>query len=387
MGLTKNNAILYILNFLVSLGFNAVSKILPAFLALLNYSGLQISFLASAYNIGKIISGITGGFFADWLGKKNSLSVSLFSLSIFSFLLAFNNTVEWYTAIFLLLGISSGLFYLSFNSIVTLLNEKKGRALSKMEVVYQAGFIVGPFIGGAVALNQGMNSLFLLWSVLMLAGLISVWKLNFPASGNSVKNVAGDYIKAIKSNCSNFVFLIIFGAIFVGIIEGARDILVPLRAVDLGFDIFKVGIIFTISSVVTMVGIIPLGNFADKIGRKIILILSFLMIAVSFLLFLYTKDLWIIGFLTGLLSLGRTAGLIGVRSIASDISSATSRATSLAIAESALSVGRIIGAIGAGFLKDKIFTTSTFYVYFWISIIIVAIYSIAFIRQSRRSAV
>lgn len=387
MGLTKNNAILYVLNFLVSLGFNAVSKIFPAFLASLNYSGLQISFISSAYNIGKIISGITGGFFADWLGKKNSLSVSLFSLSIFSFLLAFNNTVEWYTAIFLLLGISSGLFYLSLNAIVTLLNEKKGRTLSKMEVVYQAGFIIGPFIGGAIALNQGMNSLFLLWGTLMLAGLIGVWKLNFPDTGNSAKSIAGDYLKAIKSNSSNFILLIIFGAIFVGIAEGARDILVALHAIDLGFDIFKVGIIFTISSVITMAGIIPLGNFADKIGRKIILILSFLLIAVSFLLFLYTKDLWIIGFLTGILSLGRTAGLIGVRAIASDISGVTSRATSLAIAESALSVGRIIGAIGAGFLKDKISITSAFYIFFWISIIIVTIYSIIFIKQSRRRAV
>lgn len=383
MGIPKNNTILYVLNFLVSLGFNAVSKILPAFLASLNYSGLQISFISSAYNIGKIISGITGGFFADWLGKKNTLSVSLFSLSIFSFFLTFNNEIEWYTAVFLLLGISSSLFYLSFNSIVTLLNEKKGRALSKMEVVYQAGFIVGPFIGGAVALNHGMNSLFFLWAALMLIGIIIVFKLNFPDSGNSVKSVAGDYIKAIKSNSSNFVLLIIFGAIFVGTIEGAKDILVPLYAVDLGFDIFKVGIIFTISSVVTMVGIIPLGNFADKIGRKIILILSFLMIAGSFLLFLFTKDLWVIGFLTGILSLGRTAGLIGVRAIASDISSVTFRATSLAIAESALSVGRIIGAIGAGFLKDKISITSTFYVCFWISIIIIAIYSVVFIKQSR----
>lgn len=379
----KINIILFILNFLVSIGFNAVSKILPAFLATLNYSGLQISFISSAYNIGKIISGTTGGLFTDWVGKKNSLSLSLFSLGIFSFLLAFNNTIEWYTAIFLFLGISSSLFYLSFNSIVTLLNENKGRALSKMEVVYQAGFIIGPFIGGAIALNQGINSLFFLWAMLMLAGLLSVWKLNFPDSGNSIKRVAGDYIKAIKSNSSNFVLLIIFGAIFVGIVEGARDILVPLHAVELGLDIFKVGIIFTISSVVTMAGIIPLGNFADKIGRKIILILSFLMIAMSFLLFLYTKDLWIIGFLTGILSLGRTAGLIGVRAIASDISSATSRATSLAIAESALSIGRIIGAVGAGFLKDKISITSTFYVYFWLSIIIVAVYSLIFIRKRR----
>jgi len=376
------NRILYTINFLISFGYNAVSKILPAFFATLGHSALQISLISSSYNIGKILSGITGGLFTDWFGKKNSLFLSLVALGIFSFLLAFNNTIEWFTGVFLFIGIFSSLFYLSFNSIVTIVNEKKGRSLSGMEVAYQAGFIIGPFIGGLVVLNYGLNQLFFLWSALMLAAAISVLKINFSDSKNSVRNVIGEYLAVIKSDSFNFVVLIILGAIFVGIIEGARDILVPLHAVDLGFDIFKVGIIFTISSVITMIGIIPLGNFADKIGRKILFILSFLMIAVSFFLFLYTKDLWIIGILTGIISLGRTAGLTGVRAIASDISSPTTRATSLAIVESALSFGRIIGAVATGLLKDRTSTASVFYVFVWTSLVIVAVYSIIYLREN-----
>ncbi len=380
---SKNNTILSVLNFFVSFGYNAVSKILPAFLATLGHSALQISLISSSYNIGKILSGITGGLLTDWFGKKNSLFLSLVALGIFSFLLAFNNTSEWFTGVFLFIGIFSSFFYLSFNSIVTIVNEKKGRSLSGMEVAYQAGFIIGPFIGGAVVLNYGLNQLFFLWSALMLAAAISVLKINFSDSKNSVRNVIGEYLAVIKLDSFNFVVLIILGAIFVGIVEGARDILVPLHAVDLGFDIFKVGIIFTISSVITMIGIIPLGNFADKIGRKILFILSFLMIAVSFFLFLYTKDLWVIGILTGIISLGRTAGLTGVRAIASDISSPTTRATSLAIVESALSFGRIIGAVATGLLKDRIPTTSVFYIIVWTSLIIVAVYSVIHLKESR----
>ena len=68
----RANKILYLLNFLMALGYNAVSKILPAFLNTITSSALQISFVSSAYNIGKMVSGAAGGMFADWLGKRNT---------------------------------------------------------------------------------------------------------------------------------------------------------------------------------------------------------------------------------------------------------------------------------------------------------------------------
>lgn len=170
----------------------------------------------------------------------------------------------------------------------------------------------------------------------------------------------------------------------MGISEGARDILIPLYAVDIGLNILMVGMIFTISSVVTMAGIVPLGKIADKFGRRTIFLFSFLAIGVSFLLLGSFNNVIVLGVLTGIISLGRTAGLMGARAVAADMSNAETRATSLAIVEFALSLGRIIGALTAGFLKDTILIAATLKIFFWASIILAVFYFIVFVSRKNK---
>ncbi len=372
------NKILYLLNFLMALGYNAVSKILPAFLTTITSSALQISFVSSAYNIGKMVSGAAGGMFADWFGKKNTLLASLAFVGFFSLILTIGNTIEWFILVFFFIGIFASLFYFSLNSVTTIINKGRAKALSKLEMVYQLGFIFGPMMGGAVAVMMGMNSLFLIWALLMFIGCVAVLFMNLEEKRTPIKSVAKNYIKVIRADPLNFLLLVVLGVVFLGIAEGARDILIPLYAVDLGFDILMIGAIFMVSAIITMVGIVPFGHLADKIGRKPIIIIALLMMGFSFLLLEFTNSLIMLGILTGLLSLGRTAGLMGARAFASDISGADIRTTSFALIELCLSFGRIGGAIAAGLLKDVILIGPTLEIFFWAMIALSIIYSVLF---------
>ncbi|MEE9406344.1 MAG: MFS transporter [Candidatus Aenigmarchaeota archaeon] len=372
------NKILYLLNFLMALGYNAVSKILPAFLTTITSSALQISFVSSAYNIGKMVSGAAGGMFADWFGKKNTLLASLAFVGFFSLILTIGNTIEWFILVFFFIGIFASLFYFSLNSVTTIINKGRAKALSKLEMVYQLGFIFGPMMGGAVAVMMGMNSLFLIWALLMFIGCVAVLFMNLEEKRTPIKSVAKNYIKVIRADPLNFLLLVVLGVVFLGIAEGARDILIPLYAVDLGFDILMIGAIFMVSAIITMVGIVPFGHLADKIGRKPIIIIALLMMGFSFLLLEFTNSLIMLGILTGLLSLGRTAGLMGARAFASDISGAEIRTTSFALIELCLSFGRIGGAIAAGLLKDVILIGPTLEIFFWAMIALSIIYSVLF---------
>ncbi len=372
------NKIIYLLNFLMALGYNAVSKILPAFLTTITSSALQISLVSSAYNIGKMVSGAAGGMFADWFGKKNTLLASLAFVGFFSLILTIGNTIEWFILVFFFIGIFASLFYFSLNSVTTIVNKGRAKALSKLEMVYQLGFIFGPMMGGAVAVLMGMNTLFLLWALLMFIGCVAVLFMNLEERRTPIKSVAKNYIKVIRADPLNFLLLVVLGVVFLGIAEGARDILIPLYAVDLGFDILMIGAIFMVSAIITMVGIVPFGHLADKIGRKPIIIIALLMMGFSFLLLEFTNSLIMLGILTGLLSLGRTAGLMGARAFASDISGAEIRTTSFALVELCLSFGRIGGAIAAGLLKDVILIGPTLEIFFWAMIALSIIYSVLF---------
>jgi ACDE family multidrug resistance protein len=374
----RTNRILYLLNFLMALGYNAVSKILPAFLTAITSSALQISLVSSAYNIGKMVSGGLGGMFVDWFGKRNTLLASLAFVGFFSLILTLGSTIEWFILVFFFMGLGGSLFYFSINSVITIINKGRARALSKLEMVYQFGFIFGPLIGGAVAAAMGMNLLFLFWALLMLIGCIAVLFLNFEEKRTPIKSVARDYLAAIKADPLSFILLVILGVVFLGIAEGARDILVPLYAVDLGFDLLMIGVIFMVSSIITMAGIVPFGHLADRIGRKPIIIIALLMMGVSFLLLEFLNSLVMLAVLTGILSLGRTAGLMGARAFASDITGAEIRATSFALVELCLSLGRICGAIAAGLLKDAILIGPTLEMFFWAMIVLSVLYSILF---------
>ncbi|MFC2143923.1 MFS transporter, partial [Candidatus Aenigmatarchaeota archaeon] len=253
--------------------------------------------------------------------------------------------IEWFILIFFFIGLATSLFYLSINSIITILNKGKAKSLSKLEMMYQVGFILGPLIGGVIAAMMGMVPLFLFWALIMFIGCLIVPRLNFEDKRSSVKSVRKNYLKMIKSDPLNFLLMIIIGMVFLGIAEGARDILIPLYAIDLGFDILVVGIIFMISSIITMVGIVPFGNLADRIGRKPVVLIGFFMIAISFLLLNFLNSIIFLGILTGILSLGRTSGLLGIRTFASDISGTEVRSSTLAIIELFMSTGRIVGAI------------------------------------------
>lgn len=373
------NKILYLLNFLMALGYNAVSKILPAFLTSITSSAFQISLVSSAYNIGKVVSGGLGGMFADWFGKRNTLLASLAFVGFFSLILTLGSTIEWFILVFFFIGLAGSLFYFSLNSVITIINKGRAKALSKLEMVYQFGFVFGPPIGGAVAAAMGMNLLFLFWAVLMFIGCISVLFLNLEEEKRTpIRSIAKNYAAVIRADPLNFLLLVILGVVFLGIAEGARDILIPLYAVDLGFDILMVGVIFMVSSIITMAGIVPFGHLADRIGRKPIIIIALLMMGFSFLLLEFLNSLVMLAILTGIFSLGRTAGLMGARAFASDITGSDIRATSFALVELCLSLGRIGGAIAAGLLKDVILIGPTLEIFFWAMIALSVLYSVLF---------
>ena len=379
MGIT-NNRILYLLHFLMALGYNAVSKILPAFLTSLTSSALQISFVPSAYNIGKIITGATGGLFADWFGKKKTLLASSLFIGLLSALLAFGNTIEWYIIIFFFIGVFSNLFYISIISIATMINKRKARSISRLEISYQTGLVFGPLIGGVTIASIGMASLMLFWSFLMFVSFAAATLIRIEDSRSPLRHIAKNYMRTISSNPSAIVIITI-GMVFIGIVEGARDILIPLYALGAGLDLMSVGIIFGVSAIITAIFITLFGHLADRIGRVPVLLISFAMIAFSFFFLGFLNSLLWLSVLTGIMSLGRTSGYTSARAMASDISDIDVRSTSISIVDFSFSLGRVAGAVLGGLFMDLLMIGPTLEIFFWASAGMVVIYSIILLKR------
>lgn len=365
----------YLLNFLASAGYNSVSKIMPAFLKTLTPSAFQIGFVSSMYHLAKTLNTTYAGVLIDRVGKGKIIFYSFLALIPLVSLLFFANSILAFAALFFFIGLASNSFHIAINALSTLFTDKKAESLAKLEATYQVGFIVGPFIGGTLALYYGMPGAFYFWLFLTILNLVLARNLITKKNHSKTKKIK--FIPTIKNFLSKhsmeFLVFIVLGGLIIGIIEGARDLLIPLYVIDVGLDLFAVGIIFTASALITALGIIPFGKISDKYGRKIPLVAAFTLTGLAFYLLPQTTSLIFIAILTGILSLGRTVGLTNTRAFAADITTTSTRATGLAMFELTFSLGRFIGPLASGLFLDFFSITTTFTIFLALSVLALVI--------------
>ncbi|MEW6529007.1 MAG: MFS transporter [Candidatus Micrarchaeota archaeon] len=274
----------YILKGLVSLGYNSVSKILPAYLASIGIGPVSIATINSSYHFAKGASGIITGPIIDRIGwiKSFRYSMALTTVMLALFLL-FAKTDAALMLLFLGIGATLAVAYFSIDAMVTG-SRRKSEELSKLEFAYQIGFVAGPIIGGLLALTYGFQSAVVFWIVCSLAGFALSFSIPCDKSHVTKRNscAIAEIKKAIMSAPATFVSFLAFGALFTGFAEGVRDIAVPLNAHNLGMDIAAIGAIFTISAIVTAFGIVPLGRIFDATGNKWGVIIGLALMAAGF---------------------------------------------------------------------------------------------------------
>ncbi|MCD6414203.1 MAG: MFS transporter [Candidatus Diapherotrites archaeon] len=362
---------LYSLNFLYGFGFTMVSKLMPAILASAKIatSAFQISLVSASYHLARSISTIYSGYLSDRFGRRKSMLVGFLVTALVAFFMLFANSIELYAIAFFLIGLVASLFYLSLGALASIIFKKKAEAFSKLEAAYQLGFIAGPFVGGALAVYMGSFELslfgthlhlttpliFLAWVIICLIGFFV--SLSVPVTTVKRATVRGtikDLSTVFRKNFIGFSLFFVVGSFTIGFVEGARDILVPLRAVDLGMGVLDVGVIFSVSAVITMIGVIPGSSISDRFGRGMGLVLGFSLVAVAFALMVSATSLVALAVLTGLLSLGRSIALATNRAFASDIIHEKFRATGLSAVDALFLFGRVVGPLAAGLLKDAI---------------------------------
>jgi len=380
--MNKQQTKVYSLNFLYSLGYNGISKILPVFLTAFSNSALQIGMVNSAYQLGRTISTVFSGYIADKIGKNKAILLAFLFNTLLSFSLVFANSISFFVIAFFAIGLIASLFYAGLNAIASILFEKKGDGFSKLEMSYQVGFVLAPLIGGAIAASIGMPVVFILATIVSAIGLmLSVFLPKEENEKITVKKTLGSIFNIVKENVWGFVTFALVGSFFIGLIEGARDLLIALYSVDLGLGIWEIGLIFAISPLITIIGINPIGKISDRIGRGFSILIGLGLIILSFILLPFANSVIFLGVLTGLLSLGRTAGLVSTRAFAADLIPTRVRATGLSFFEIIFSAGKVVGPLLAGVLKDNLGATQAFSIFIYITIGVAVFIGLYFVKK------
>ena len=284
--------ILFFAQLMTAVGFSSIFPFLPLYVKSLGSStGLSVEFLSGLVFSGQaftmMIASPIWGILADRYGRKLMVERALFGGAVLLLLMAFVRTAEELVILRAIQGLITGSVAASSALIASQApRQRMGYAMGVLQVGLGAGIAVGPLIGGAIADAFGYSTSFYVPAVLLMVAGGLVWV-----------GVKEQFIRPIEESRGRKTLLSQWRALLLtpGILMTlmmrfmsslGRMTLVPLVPFFVeellqtteGLNTFT-GLVIGITSATTTLSSIFLGRLGDRIGHRLVLIVSMLLAA------------------------------------------------------------------------------------------------------------
>lgn len=278
-------------NVCIGLGYGVIAPVIPVFAGDFGVSDLAASSVVSIYAFTRVLSSFGASRLLVRFDERTVLTAGLLLAATSSLAAAFAPT---FLALLLLRaagGVGTAMFTVSGQQLLFRYStpETGGRTASVFASGFLVGGVLGPVVGGAVALLS-LRAPFLTHAVTLLVGALVLWSaLRSSARRDAAAGVAPDpwarvermplrvalqhlgFRAAVASN---------FASGWVG--NGIRFTLVPLFvATVLGASPFVSGLVLMVAAVVQIVVVKPAGRLVDSWGRRPMLTLGAILILIG----------------------------------------------------------------------------------------------------------
>ncbi len=284
--------ILFFAQVMTAVGFSSIFPFLPLYVKSLgSSSGLSIELLAglvfSGQGFAMMIASPIWGILADRYGRKLMVERALFGGSVLLLMMAFVRTAEELVIIRFIQGLITGSVAASSALIASQApRERMGYAMGVLQVGLGAGVAVGPLVGGTIADAYGYSSSFYVPAVLLfVAGLLVL----FGVQEQFDRPPKGD--QGEKNLIRQWRILLLTPGIMITLLMRfmtslGRMTLVPLvpffveelMPTTTSLNTFT-GLVIGITSATTTLSSIFLGKLGDRVGHRLVLIVSMVLAA------------------------------------------------------------------------------------------------------------
>jgi len=275
-----------------SFGLSLISIFIPIYLLQLGYTVSNVLlFMIFYFGMVAVFSPLSA-LFANKFGFKHVILFRTPLLLAFMaglyFLPNFRNIIFF---IAIVGGIAGSLYWISINSIFSKASDKKhrGKQVGKLVSLPSFASLLGPLIGGFVAVAFGMDILLIISFVILLVSPIPLFftKEVKPHVKFSLKKLMtkehAKFLKGFLADGPRFVAGAILWPIFVYIILN---------------DTVSVGIMATLGSVGVILFTVYIGKISDKINRNVLLRLGGILGALIWSIRIFAKQAWHVFVLT-----------------------------------------------------------------------------------------
>jgi len=317
----------------------------PIYLQELGADPILIGTILGGFGMAMTLSHIPAGFLADRIGRKPLMVAAWLTGTIACWAMAFATTLSMFTIGLFFYGTT--LFVMSpLQSYLTAARGQLsvGRVITLMSAGYNLGVVVGPIIGGQIGDHYGLRQAYFVAGVIFVLSLIVISFIRPQPVEQAVARQGGNRLFISKR------YLVYMGVIFFAFL--AMYLPQPLTpnylANQAGFDLSRIGVLFSISSFGVVVLNLLLGSLPALTG----FILGQVAMALFCLVLWFASDYgW---YVLGFLMLGgfRTARNLGIAQVR-ELVPAAKMGLAYGVAETAGGVAVILAPILAGLLYTQ----------------------------------
>jgi DHA1 family multidrug resistance protein-like MFS transporter len=353
--LPREVRILVAVAFFVALGFGIVAPALPVFARDFGVGRAAAAAVISVFAFLRIAFALPAGRLVDRFGERLVLATGIAIVAVSSALAGLANTYDELIVLRGIGGVGSAMFSISAMSLLVRMvpNTQRGRALGFWQGGFLLGGITGPVVGGAVVAISIRLPFFLYAGTLVIAGSVAIIALRATpladradANASSRTTLAAAFRNPAYRAALAANFADSWGAV------GVRSALIPLFVGDvLHKSSIWIGLGFLVVSAVNGAMLLPAAHYADRVGRKPVLLVGCLGSGVGIAVLAIWPDL--AGYFVGLALLGFGSGLLDVApgAVVGDIVEGRGGPVFAAYSMSS-DLGTVIGPVVAGRIAD-----------------------------------
>ncbi|MDQ1696166.1 MAG: transporter, family, multidrug resistance protein [Frankiaceae bacterium] len=353
--LPREVGVLVVVAFFVALGFGIVAPALPLFARQFGVGTAASAAVISVFAFLRIAFAFPAGRLIDRLGERLVLTTGIAIVAVSS---ALAGLAQSYWQLIVLRGaggVGSAMFSISAMSVLVRLvpPAQRGRAVGLWSGGFLLGGIAGPGLGGVVTSVSIRLPFFLYAGTLAMAGAVALVALR----GTPLADKA-DAATAVRTSLATAVRMPAFRAAVAANFAdawasmGVRAALIPLFVADvLHKSVVWTGIGFWCVAGVNGLVLLPAGHYADRVGRRPVLITGCALAGSAFLLLALWPSLP--GFLIAMGVLGLGSGLLDVApaAVVGDVVEGRGGPVFAAYSMSS-DVANVVGPVAAGAIAE-----------------------------------
>jgi MFS transporter, DHA1 family, multidrug resistance protein len=267
---------LFVVNFLITLGFGMADPFLPIYARGQGAAGLYLGLIFAGYGLAKTVMCPVVGRWSDRIGRRSLLMTGIGTYSGIAVCYLFMPGGLALLFLKFVQGVAAALFRpvsLALVGDMVPVN-RQGAIMGKFDLSFYGALAASSFLGGVIKDKAGFTGIFLGVAILcMIALVMAVWFLRGPEVG---KKGAGSMKVDLTVVGKNRILLGLCGFIFTrsfGIVLLA--IFLPVFMNDvLRLKGVEIGIVLSLSTVLTALLLVPLGRLSDRVRRDRLVIIS-----------------------------------------------------------------------------------------------------------------